>query len=48
MKKKIIRLSQFWLMIYITSEFNFDEKKTKTVLTQFQVIIYITSKSNSY
>ena len=48
MKKTETLLTQFWVIIYITSEFNFYEKKTETLLTQFWVIIYITSEFKSY
>ena len=49
MKKTETLLTQFWVISYITSEFNFFEnflvfKKTKPLLTQFWVIMYITSE----
>ena len=48
MKKRETLLTQFWVIIYITSEFNFYEKKAETLLTKFWVIIYITSEFNFY
>ena len=36
-------LSKFWVIIYITSEFNF-KKIINTLLVQFWTIIYITSE----
>ena len=41
-------MAQFWVIIYITSELNFYEKKKETLLTQFWAIIYITSEFNFY
>ena len=50
MKKKQTEtlLTQFRVIIYLTSEFNFMKKKTKTSLVQFWAIIYITSEFNFY
>ena len=49
MKKTKTLLTQFWVIIYITSEFNFyEKKKTETLLAQFWVIIYIASEFNFY
>ena len=49
MKKTKTLLTQFWVIIYITSEFNFyEKKKTETLLAQFWVIIFIASEFNFY
>ena len=41
-------MSSILEITYITSEFNFYEKKPETLLAQFWVIIYITSEFNFY
>ena len=43
MKTTETLLTQFWVIIYITSKFNL-MNKTETLLTQFSVIFYITSE----
>ena len=45
MKKTETLLTEFWVMIYITSKFNLYEK-AKTLLTQFWGIIYTSRKFN--
>ena len=46
MKKSQTLLAEFWVIIYITTEFNFMKKTTNTLLVQFWAIIYITSEFN--
>ena len=48
MQKTQTLFAQFWLIHYITSEFNFHEKKTETLSTQHWVIIYITTEFNFF
>ena len=38
-------MTQFWVIMYITSEFSFDEE-AQTLLTQFWVTTNITSEFN--
>ena len=45
MKKTETLLTQFWVIIYKTSQRNF-YKKTETLLPQFRAKIYITSGFN--
>ena len=40
-------MAQFWVIIYITSEFN-SYKKTNNLLIQFWAIIYITGEFDFY
>ena len=47
MKKTETLFIHFWVIIYITSEFNFyEKKKTETSLTEFWLIIHITREFN--
>ena len=43
MKKAETLLTQFWLIIYVTSGFNFHEEN-RNFIVQFWAIIYITSE----
>ena len=47
MKNTKTLLTQFWVTVYIISEFNI-MKKINSLLTQFGVIIYIISEFNFY
>ena len=47
MIKREALLTKFWVIIYITSEFNF-MRKTTALLAQFLAITYVTSEFNFY